>query len=224
MDRSQSFFARRPAWYVAFLAVTMLLPSTGCLHQLIATGIYIMDGGNLVDANSESLEDMKVVVFCRPPSSSEYTHAGASRDLAKRITAILAENVPGVRMVDSREVDEWLDENDSDDYEALAQAVGAERVLRIELDHFDLYKGKTLYQGNADITITVYDMVEGGQLLYEEDLGEVLFPVNSGIPAQDKPVRQFQKEFVQVLSETIAMHFYRHDPHAHWAIDSEANR
>ena len=39
----------------------------------------------------------------------------------------------------------------------------ATRVVYIELDDFDLYKGKTLYQGTADVTITVYDMTTSGK-------------------------------------------------------------
>ena len=36
-------------------------------------------GGNMVPAEFDGLEDQRVVVVCRPPSSNEYRHAGASR-------------------------------------------------------------------------------------------------------------------------------------------------
>ncbi|MEM8864388.1 MAG: hypothetical protein AAGF31_02445 [Planctomycetota bacterium] len=224
MDRTHSTSNRRPHWLATALCLCLLLPSSGCLHQILATGIYLADGGNLVDAPCEDLEEQRVVVFCRPPLSSEYSHAGASRQLAKRVSSLLRDNVKDIDMVDPREVDSWLDENDSDDYEALGQAVGADRVVRIELDHFDLFKGKTLYQGNADVTVKVYDMTDGGREMWDAPMGEMLFPVNSGIPAQDKPVRQFQREFVQVLAGSISRNFYRHDPHADFAIDALANR
>ena len=201
-----------------------VLPSTGCLHQLLATGIYIAQGGNLVDADCDALEGQRVVVFCRPPSSSEYSHAGASREIAKRVSAMLEMNVPGIDVVNPREVDNWLDENDSEDYEVLGQAVGADRVVRIELDHFDLFKGKTLYQGNADVTVTVYNMQDKGRRMWDRRMGEVLFPANSGLPAQDKSVRQFQGEFVEILSGRLARNFYKHDPHAGFALDSLANK
>ena len=224
MDRSHTHFLRRPAWAALALGLAALLPSTGCLHQILATGIYVAQGGNLVPAECDALKGHRVVVFCRPPSSAEYSHAGASREIAKRVSSFLAQNVDGIDIVDPREVDNWLDENDSDDWRALGEAVEADRVVRIELDHFDLFKGKTLYQGNADVTVAVYDMADRGALLWDRPMGEVLFPVNSGIPAQDKPERQFQREFIEVLAGKIARNFYAHDPHADFAIDALANR
>lgn len=214
----------RRRWYAALLGLATLLPSAGCLHKIIATGIYLVEGGNLVDADCDALQGRRVVVFCRPPSASEYSHAGASRDLAKRVSSALSQNVKEIDVVDPREVDKWLDENDSDDYEALGEAVGAEMVVRIELDTFELYKGPTLYQGNADVTLAVYDMRDGGRMVWDKPLGAMRFPVNSGIPAQEKPIRQFQREFIEVMAGSIGRHFYRHDPHADFAIDALATR
>ncbi|MEN1678918.1 MAG: hypothetical protein AAGJ46_04955, partial [Planctomycetota bacterium] len=152
------------------------------------------------------------------------THAGPTPPLATRDTSRRGLNVVDLAGADPRAVHQWLDENDSDDYEALAEAVNADMVLRIELDSFDLYNGMTLYQGNADVTLAVYDMENGGRMLWDQPLGELRFPVHSGIPAQDKPVRQFQREFVDVLAGNIARHFYRHDPNADFAIDALANK
>ncbi len=88
-------------------------------------------------------------------------------------------------------------------------------VVHIELEDFDLYKGKTLYQGRADVTVSVYDMskIATGSS-GTAHLGEVLYPVNSGIPAQDKPVQQFEREFVDIVADRVATNFYRHDPNA----------
>lgn len=222
MDRSHVSPLVRTLWTGAFLL--LLLPSTGCLHQILATGVYLVEGGNRVDADCEALEKRRVVVFCRPPASSEYSHAGASRDLARQVSTLLRTNVPGVDVVDPREVDQWLDENDSLDYKALGNAVDAEMVLMIELDHFDLFNGPTLYQGNADIRLAVYDLSDGNKLIFEEEINEMRFPLNSGIPMQDKPVRIFQKQYVGILAGTISRKFYKHDPHADFAMDAKANR
>ena len=173
-----------------FLVVTMvvvaLLPSTGCVHQILATGIYFFQGGNTMPAECHALQEKRVVVVCRPPSSHEYRHAGASREIAK--------------------------------------AVKADMVLYIELESFELFKGKTLYQGNSDITISVYDMTDGTDLVWDKHLGEVLYPKNSGIPVQDKPLQHFRREFVENVSAQISFHFYAHDPHAMFALDALANR
>lgn len=214
-------------WYtLGSLAIALgtLLPSAGCLHLLVASSIYLWQGGNIVPAECKELEDQRVVVVCRPPASSQYSYAGASRQLSRSISSLLRENVPGIDVVDPRDVDKWMDESDWGDFQELGRAVKADRMLVIEMEHFDLYKGKTLYQGNADVSLTVYDTTNGDAILWDQQLGEMLFPHNSAIPAQDKPVKQFQREFVGILAEQISVYFYKHDPNADFALDALANR
>ncbi len=206
------------------LALATLVPSTGCLHLLLATGFYIWDGGHMVPAECEALDGQRVVVVCRPPASSEYSHAGASRQLSRLVSNLLRENVPKIEMVDPREVDKWLDESDWGDFLELGRAVKADRLVVIDLAHFDLYKGKTLYQGSAEVNLTVYDMTERDEIAWEHSLGDVLFPQNSAVPVQDKPVKQFQREYVDILATQIAVYFYKHDPNASFAMDALANR
>lgn len=224
MERSP--LSRRTTTLVSLLlALATIAPSSGCLHLLIASGIYLWEGGNIVPAECDELEGHRVVVVCRPPASSEYSHAGASRQLSRSVSNLLRENVPKIEMVDPREVDKWLDESDWGDYLELGRAVKADRLVVIDLANFDLYKGKTLYQGSAEVTLTVYDMTEGkDDILWERNLGDMLFPRNSAIPAQDKSVKQFQREYVSILAEQIAVYFYKHDPNADFALDALANR
>jgi hypothetical protein len=207
------------------LAATALVSTAGC-PAMMATGLYVWEGGNLVPAECEALKGERVVVMCRPPASNEYRHAGASRNISQRVSESLVKHVKGIDVVNPREVDEWVDESDWGDFRELAEAVRADMVVHIELDDFDLYKGKTLYQGRADVTVTVYDMREkanNGEV-WTQKLGEVLYPVNSGIPAQDKPPQQFEQEFVEIVAQRIATNFYRHDPHDSFALDAMANR
>ncbi len=223
MDRSGAPFVRINQLAGLLLAATMLVSAGGC-PALLATGIYVWEGGNLVPAECDALRDERVVVMCRPPSSHEYRHAGASRTIAQRVSELLVKNVKGIDVVNPREVDNWVDESDWGDFRELAEAVKADLVVHVELDDFELFKGKTLYQGRANVTVTVYDMRDNSRVVWERQLGEILYPLNSGIPAQDKPVQQFEREFVGIVAEQIAVNFYRHDPHAGFAMDALANR
>jgi hypothetical protein len=199
------------------------LTSTGCIPSLIATGIYAFQGGNIVPAECKDLEKQRVVVLCRPPASHEYRNAGASRALGAQVSALLEKHVKGIEVVSPKEVDNWVDEQDWDNFKDLGHAVKATRVVYIELDDFELYKGKTLYQGTAEINISVYDMEHRDKELWSRRLGQVQFPRNSGIPASDKPVQAFERQFVGVIAEQIAEHFYKHDPNASFALDAAAN-
>jgi hypothetical protein len=210
-------------WARMGLLAACCLASTGCLHTLLATGIYMWQGGNVVPAECEALEGERVVVLCRPPASYEYRNAGAARAVGARVSAMLEQNVKRIDVVSPREVDNWVDEQDWENFKDLGQAVKATRVVYIELDDFDLYKGKTLYQGAADVNVSVYDMNDRGRLIWDRRLGQVQFPRNSGIPAADKPVQQFERQFVEVISTQIAEHFYKHNPNASFALDAMAN-
>jgi hypothetical protein len=223
MDRSRARFAAIDRLCGILLVAVCLISAGGC-PALLATGIYVWEGGNLVPAECEALVGKRVVVMCRPPSSHEYRHAGASRNISQRVSELLVEHVKKIDVVNPREVDNWVDESDWGDFRELAEAVRADLVVHIELDNFDLYKGTTLYQGQTSVTVSVYDMQDKGKLVWESKLGEVLYPVNSGIPAQDKPPQQFEREFVEVIADRIATNFYRHDPHASFAMDAKANR
>lgn len=201
----------------------VLVTSSGCIHSILATGLYLVQGGNFVSAEYDGLKGQRVVVVCRPPSSHEYQHAGAASSIARQVSRMLEINVKNIDIVDSSEVDDWTDMNDVGDFKGLGRAVNADQVVHIELEQFELYKGRTLYQGNSDVTITVYNMKENGKRVWERNLGQVLYPRHSGIPAQDKPIGMFQREYEDVLAAAIAIHFYKHDPHASFAIDAMAN-
>ncbi len=208
--------------YVLMLVALGVLPSTGCLHLLLASGIYMFQGGNVVPAECKELEGQRVVVFCPPPPSSEFRHAGASRQLAQRLSSKL-KVVPKIDVVDPKEVDNWVDENGPDKYLELGKAVKATRLVRIEMDHYDLYKGQTLYQGVAEITVYVHDIENDGKVLWDAPLRELTFPTHSGIPVQDKPVSQFQAQFIEIIASELGRYFYKHDPHANFAIDALSN-
>jgi hypothetical protein len=223
MDRSRARCDAANRFCALLLASAALVSAAGC-PALLATGIYVWEGGNMVPAECEALRGKRVVVMCRPPSSHEYRHAGASRSISQRVSELLVENVKGIDVVNPREVDNWVDESDWGDFKELAEAVRADLVVHVELDDFELYKGKTLYQGRAAVNVSVFDMLDHSKLVWEQHLGEILYPVNSGIPAQDKPVQQFEREFVEIVADRIAVNFYRHDPHAAFAIDAKANR
>ncbi len=226
MDRTfpkhgMSHFCR--SWGTAVFAV-ILLSTTGCIHSILATGIYLWQGGNLVAAQCEELEGERVIVVCRPPASNEYRHAGAARNLGKRISSLLEENVKGIDVVSPREVDNWVDEQDWENFKDLGRAVQATRIVYVELDNFDLYKGTTLYQGNAEVHVTVYDMKNRGKEIWSRNVGQLLFPRNSGIPSADKPVQEFERQFIEVVAMQTASLFYKHDPNIDFAMDAIANR
>jgi hypothetical protein len=198
------------------------LTAGGC-HQVVATAVYLWSG---TDSPAEygGLEGKRVVVYCRPPSSLEYRHAGASRDLARRVGGLLAAQVKDIEVVPPSDVENWTDENDAENFRELGEAVRADKVLWIDMTEFGLQKGPTLYQGTADVQLSVYDMENGQVLDWETSLGEIQFPSSSAVPAQEKSLAEFRKQFIEIVAQRIAAHFYPHDPRQQFAIDATAHR
>ena len=220
MDRFGA--ATRRSLWALLLGLGMLSSATGC-GRALATLVYVIKG-NEINAEFDGLKDKRVVVVCRPPASLEYRYGGADRQLAKRVGELLAANVKKIDLVKPSEVENWTDQRDGDDVKELAEAVNAQIVVRIDLEDFELEKGPTLYQGKADTVITVFDMDDEGREIWQKSLGEFFFPVNSAVPAQEKPLEQFRRQFTTVLSEQIARHFYPHDARIDFASDGLAHR
>jgi len=214
MDRS----LLRNLHYVCVLLVIgpLLGAALGC--NLLLAGHYIWKGRN-VPAEYPGLEQKRVVVVCRPPSSLQYRYSGVERELARRVSALLHENVTEVDVVKQSEVENWQDQRDIEDYQAMAH-----RVIEIDMHSFDLHNGPQLRQGQCDLTITVYDMEDDGKEDGQFFLSDLKYPATGGVPALEKSERTFRKQFVSLLSHRIARHFYEHEPYMDFASDVEAYR
>ena len=202
------------------LAAATLVPQAGC--NAVAMGLYLVHGMN-VEPEYDGLKHKRVAVVCRPVTSLQYRNSAVHNDLAKKVSQLLEKNVPKIKLVDQKEIAEWTDENNWEDYRDIGRALDADVVLGLDLDEFSLYKGQTLYQGKASINVAVYDMKKDSRdPVWEKSLPQTLYPPNSAIPAGEKPEAQFRRQFVEALAEQIARHFYEHDPTIDFSSDSTA--
>jgi hypothetical protein len=216
MDRS--CWRRRIALALALAA----LPLLGC-QGLMVTAMYLMHGNN-VDPDFAELKGKKVAVVCRPLMTLQYRDTNVTRDLAQQVTLLLQKNVPKIQVIDQRKVTKWTDENTWEEYPEVGKAVKADMVVGIDLESFSIFQGQTLYQGKANATIHVYDCSKGGKQVFEKILPQSVYPPNSAVPTSDRLEAQFRREFVAVLGDQIARHFYVHDPYLDMAQDVQALR
>jgi len=199
-----------------------VLPLLGC-QGLLVTVMYMMHGNN-VDPDFAELKGKKVAVVCRPLMTLQYRDTNVTRDLAQHVTLLLDKNVPKIQIIDQRKVAKWTDENAWEEYPEVGKALKADMVVGVDLESFSIYQGQTLYQGKANATIRVYDCSKGGKLVFEKILPQSVYPPHSGVPAQDRLEAQFRREFVAVLADQVARHFYAHDPYVDVAQDAQALR
>ncbi|MFO0898300.1 MAG: hypothetical protein U0836_12830 [Pirellulales bacterium] len=206
--------ARRwAAWTLLF--TVSLAPLHGC--TLIQGALIVMKGQD-VSAEYNGLKDKTVAVVCRPKDTLQYSSAGAAREISRRVSQLIGENVRKVTMVDQRKIAEWTDENSWEEYAELGKALDADYVVGIDLHQFSLREGTTLMQGKADIHVEVYEVATGDSP-WKKDLPSTRFPTTP-ISSMEKTEPAFRKQFVEVLSQQIARHFYTHDAYIDFANDS----
>ena len=197
----------------------MLAVGSGC--TLMATAMYVIQGSNTA-ADFNGLNGKRVAIVCRPVTSLHFRDSSVSKDLAKQVGILLDKNVPKIHLIDQREVYEWADENNWEEYVDIGKALNADMVVGLDLEEFNLFQGQTLYQGKANLKIMVFDVAKGREPVFERNLPQAIYPPNSAIPAGEKPEAQFRRQFVGYLARQIAHYFYAHDATVDFANDSTA--
>ena len=219
MDRPSLRYGYAAA--VLALAATALSAAGGC-RSALATALYLVKG-NTVEAEFDELKGKKVAVVCRPLTSLTFTDANVAKDLAREVDLLLKQNVRKVEMIDQQEVNQWLDERgDLTDYAEIGgdEQLGAEMVVGIDLQSFTIYQSQVLYQGKANVTLTVYDCTDDGEVVFRKELPQSVYPPNAVVPTSEKQEREFRREYLHILADQIGRHFYAHDRHADCALDA----
>ena len=210
-------------WVAAVLVASAALAlSSGC-QSVMATAMYLIKGTD-VDPEYPGLKGKKVAVVCRPITELNYANSGVGRDLVREMTKLLQERVGKIKVVDAQKVNKWCDENTWEEYAEVGKALKAVVVVGVELEKFSIYQAQTLYQGKANASVHVYDCKDGGKVLFEKILPQTVYPPNAYIQTSDVQESEFRREFIAVLADQIARHFYGHDPYADLGRDNSALR
>jgi hypothetical protein len=215
MDR---LYVRYRRFLAVWLVVWVVVAGGGC-RTLLTTVVYLVKGTD-IDAEFNGLTERKVAVVCRPLTSLTFRDCHVARDLAREVGTLLQANVHRIEVVDDDQVVAWTDEHDWTDYSEIGEAVEADLVVGIDLLDFTIYQGQTLYQGRANVALTVIDCTDGKRTVYEKELPESLYPPNTGIETFSTPEQEFRRKYVRILADQIGRHFYPHDPRAHFALDA----
>lgn len=233
MDRPSP---RNKITFFLLLSLLFVIVSSGCMSGL-ASMMYFIKGTNL-PPEYKYLKGKTVAVLVRPVVDLQYCHSNVPLELAQELTIVLKKNVPKIKMIDPQKVSTWCDENDAQDVVAMGKALKADMVVSVELGGFALYQGQTIYQGRAVANIQVFDCRDAekkakdkdrpkeeidssNNIVFEKSPPEYKYPPTTGIPASERQEPDFRQEFVKRLADYIGRHFYEHDSHADFAVDSE---
>ncbi len=206
--------------FILLVACGLLISSTGCIARFAA---HMMNAGmgNMVPARCDALSEKRVAVVT-VSGSSAFGPTSAADVVARSVELKLKENVKKIDLVDDQEIGDWMDRNDWNgiDFQEVGEAVGADVVVAIDLQSFSLYDGKTLFRGKCDATVSVYDIKNGGELIFEEAPPQIVFPIAAGLHTTDASERGFQRWFVDYVADRIARNFYPYDAAADFGSDA----
>jgi hypothetical protein len=202
-----------------FLALCVASGS-GCIG-LGAQLIYWAKGGHKIEPEFAGLEDKRVAVLCVSNASS-YGPNSACAMLQRSVAAILRQKGDKIDVIHEDEVADWIDTNgwNEMDYRVIGRGVDADAVLAIDLEDFGLHEGRTLYKGRASLTVSVYDMENGGQVVFRRSIPDFTFPRNSARHTTEMSEARFRGLFVTVLSQHVARYFCAYNLEEEFATDA----
>lgn len=206
-------------WATLFTCLPFVLGGTGCTSAL-ATAAWIIKGPN-VPPEFPGLRKKKVAVVCSASTQSVYAYPSVAKDLARAIARQLHRNVKDIQLIPPEQVEEWMDTHQWSEYPEIGKAVGAELLVAVDINDFRLYKGQTVYQGRADLTIRVFDCATG-EVVFERRPPEILYPPNHVVSTAEVREADFRRDFIRVLADHIGRYFYPHDPRTLFAADAAA--
>ena len=183
---------------------------SGCAGFIGHLGYW--SGASLNPAEYSDLAERRVAVVCVSDASS-YGAGAVDNMLARMTSDLLREHVDDIELVPASEVADWVDKNDWDsvDYLEVGKGVKADRVVAIDMSGFRLHQDQVLYKARAGITVTVFDMLDGGKEVFRRTLPEITFPENGYYSTSDTSEATFRQVFLKVLARRAARYFFSYD-------------
>ena len=214
--------ARRlsPAWLAAAGLALLVTSTPGCIG-LASNLMYAIRGGPKIKAEFAGLQKKRVAVVCVSSDGSGGPRS-APRRLERESAAILEQNVKQIELIHQDDVVDWRENHDWDqsDYREIGRGLNAEMVVAVDLASFRLHEGRTLYRGQADLVVTVYDMTDDGNVAFRKEIHEFTFPRDGPRPTTEISEGRFRRLFVHVLAQQVGKHFYDYHLEDDFATDA----
>lgn len=208
----------RPLNQLALAGLLACVCSTaGCIN-FAANLLHAIHGNNL-PAEYEGLQGQRVAVVCS--TDQGFGGDATTSILSNNLQAALSMNVEDIELVRQSEIEQWLDVHgwSDSDYIEIGKGVKADQLLAVQVSNLKLKNGQTLYRGQADVTVTVYE-IPSGKILYRKQLPEYTFPNSGGKPVTETSENKFRSFYLAVLTRKIGSLFYEVDATADYALDA----
>lgn len=223
-NRRQKFFALM----LATLCSLTLLGATGCAGALMMPYylIYGTDAQPVYKDEAKAIpKGSKLVVICRS-NLNLFGSSNPNSDLATAVTLHVSRNIKNknkktLEWIPVDRVNEQFDEEQFNtlSFEKMGAQLGADYVIGIELDSFEIHHSTQFYQGNAKVLIRLVD-VKNHETIFAQSMPTYTYPPTP-VPVSDLDEMQFQNRFVVRLAKHISTLVCPYDPHEEYAVDSD---
>ncbi len=194
---------------VCSLTIVCLVSSIGCMGGL-AQLLYVIKG-HKIPAEYNDLAGNRVAVSCMSDASA-YGPDTLTDTISILVSMILQIGVKGIKVIPAKTIEDWADRNtwDEADFNAIGEGVEADVVVGIQISNYSIKEGSTLYQGRCEMTATVFDIENEGQVSYS------IGPDQFQLPAKPRTAmhtndRKFEAVYLAKLAEYISRRFCAYD-------------
>lgn len=210
------------------LITVCLFPFCGCKGPLV-TAMALFKGDNPDPPEFPFLVkgEKTVAVVCRSMVANQLETQNVPRDLTRRVGELIHHKTKNkkLKVVESTKVNAWLDNCDNifNDFLEVGRdkSIAADYVIGIELVGFQLRDPHSphLIQGRTRLQVRLFDC-ESGEVVANKAV-DVVFPPNLPITAGPGIDQPFRNQFIQVVSEQVAILFVHHDKHKSKTMDAD---
>lgn len=206
----------------ALMLALITLISNGCV-RLAANMLYVIRG-NDIPAEYDGMKESRIAVVCTT------TGSGASETInsliSSNVISGLSRNLAKADLVKQEEIERLFESEswDNSDPVQLAKAVKADFLVAVAVDNLKLREGATLFRGQCDIRVTVYDVKDKGRIVFEKQMPEHSFPKNGGTPVTDTTEAKFRSTYLQLVAYKVSSLFHPVDPTFDIALDATASK
>ena len=216
------------AFLLAILSAFALLTSSGCAGALMMP-YYLIYGTDAPPVFKDEVKAIpkgsKLVVICRS-NLNLFGTSNPNGDIARAVTFHCSKNIKNKnkKKLEWIPIDRVVEEFDEDEFNSLSfekmgAKLGADYVIGIELDSFEIHHSTQFYQGNAKTLVRLVD-VKNHETIARQSMPTYTYPPTP-VPVSDLDESQFQNMYVVKLAKNISTLFCPYDPHEEYAADSD---
>ncbi len=222
--QSQSTTKRTPSRAQTYLGLACLILIIACTTGCISFAANLMGviRGNTRPAEYEGLEGKRVALICVSESGLEVDKVSSM--LTSYMQANINSHIDEIDLVRQSEIERWLERHasEAEEFVEVGKGVKAEKLIAVEVENLTLKDGATLYKGQCDISVSVFD-VPSGKIEFRKQLPEFAYPTIGGPSITDTTDAKFRGLFLSVLADKISGLFYDVEVGEDFALDAKSN-